>query len=79
MYDPRRSLEKVDGVDDSIVWNSINVGWAQEAVKSGKKLKKHPFFDNKPYLRRGEIVFQPSDKEVLTMFNSSMNILKFAP
>lgn len=77
MYDPRVKISDKGGDEHLVQWNSENVGWAKEAIENGQALKKSPFFDNNPRLKKGEIVFVYSDEEILEFSQCMDDIIYF--
>jgi len=76
-YDPRKPLTG-NGAVDAIVWTSKSAKLAIDAIAVGQPLKKTPFFDNNPKLKRAELVYRPSNSETLEMVSCMTNMLHFA-
>ena len=78
-YDPR--VHTADSSGDTsqqgIVWTSQSVEWSLEAMKMGQQLKRSPFYEGNPDLRKGELVFQYTDWEYEEVLKCAKNILYF--
>ena len=78
MYDPRVKYGSSDQAEEkSIVWCTQNVEWALESVNRGMSLKRSPFHEGNPELRKGDIVFSYSEEELLELAKCQKSILYF--
>jgi len=77
IFDPRVHSEIESDAPTGTVWTSQSVQWALDAIRVGQKLKASPFFEKNPDLRKGNLVFQYSDAEILEVIKCSKDIMYF--
>ena len=75
-YDPRQYND--EGIQDSTIWTSKSVEIAKKSLMNGQKLKKSPFFENNPEIRRANIVFKLNDEEFIERIKSMNSVHYFA-
>jgi len=76
-YDPRKDISG-DKSKSSVVWTTHSASLALDAISVGRPLKKSPFFENNPKLRKQDLVFRTSDVEVLELAKCVTNMMYFA-
>lgn len=70
--------EEVGGQSTKVVWSTASLDLAIKARNEGKRLISNPFYDNKTYLRKGDIVFQHTKEEVDEWKKCRDDIIYFA-
>lgn len=76
-YDPRIAAKSEEAESVGVVWTTQSVNWALDAMKMGQSIKRSPFFEGNPDLRKGNLVFQYSDEEYQEILKSAKNIVHF--
>lgn len=69
-------IEK-DGDSEIVQWTTVSVNIAKEAISNGRPLRKTPFYENNPRVRKGNIVFRYTQEELLEIIKCKNNIYYF--
>lgn len=81
MFDPRvQFATEEDQASARVIWNSVNVGWALDAISNGLPLKKgaSPFFNNNIELRKADLNWAFTQEELDEFLRCKEDIIHFA-
>lgn len=64
--------------NESLAWSTVKVNQLMAAIEDGYKVKSTPFYDGNPNLRKGNIVFEYTNKELQEIQKCARDIVYFA-
>ena len=67
-----------EGVISKITWSTNSLNMAIKGLEEGKKLISNPFYENKTYLLRGDLVFKHTPQEIEEWKKCQKDIIYFA-
>lgn len=70
--------QEKDGVISKITWSTKSINTAIKGLDEGKKLISNPFYENKTYLLKGDLVFKHTPEEIEEWKKCKEDVIYFA-